>query len=155
MRTWFYASRWTARWSALCAICGEMRTRLGWISFLASVCVLASCCINSQRIVVSVILFLSARKVVPMMDERNERRVKRSVLLGFNTLSKKRAKNYITKAVKKRLSRRCCCCCSRRTEEKRRKERESTFGVNMVRRTPPFCCFFAQYSVLFLQTTLY
>ena len=38
-----------------------------------------------------------------MMDERNERRVKRSVILGFNTLSKKRAKNYITKAVKKRL----------------------------------------------------
>ena len=34
----------------------------------------------------------------------NERREKRSVLLGFNTLSKKRAKNYITKAVKKRLS---------------------------------------------------
>ena len=145
MRTWFYASRWTARWSALCAICGERRTRLGWISFLRFVCVLYSRCINSQRIVFISTHSFCARKVVPKDERKNERREKSAVPLGFNTLNKKTGKNAEQKLHHKSSSlggsRRCCC--SRWTEEKRRKERESTFGVNMVRRTPPFCCFFA------------
>jgi len=126
MRTWFYASRWTARWSALCAICGERRTRLGWISSLASVRVLYSCSINSQRIVESVVLYkhsFRARKVVQMMDLRERREEKRALALirvGHPKQKKEgkiaRLKNYIKSSYRSR----CCCC----REEKRRKERE-------------------------------
>ena len=58
---------------------------------------LYSCSINSQRIVESVVLYkhsFRARKVVQMMDLRETREEKRALLLlGLDTLSKKRRKN--------------------------------------------------------------
>ena len=53
--------------------------------------------------------------------------MKRSVILGFNTLSKKRAKNYITKAVKKRLSRSLLLLLLFSSNGRKEKEREREY----------------------------
>ena len=56
------------------------------------------------------------------MDLR-EREKRKELLLGLDTLSKKKKeKSHVWKITSKAVTARCCCCCR---EEKRRKERES------------------------------